>query len=64
GCGMCTNGCPSDLPVGLVFRAIADQLHEEFEYEPGRDPDEPLPMVTFREDEWMDVGEEKASPSA
>jgi formate dehydrogenase subunit beta len=63
GCGMCTSGCPSELPVGLVFRAVADQLHEVFEYEPGRDPEEPLPMVTFREDEWMDVGEEKGGPT-
>jgi formate dehydrogenase subunit beta len=63
GCGMCTSGCPSELPVGLVFRAVADQLQEVFEYEPGRDPEEPLPMVTFREDEWMDVGEEKAAPT-
>ena len=63
GCGMCTSGCPSELPVGLVFRAVADQLQEVFEYEAGRDPEEPLPMVTFREDEWMDVGEEKAAPT-
>jgi formate dehydrogenase subunit beta len=58
GCGMCTSGCPSDLPVGAVFRAIGQQVQEVFEYTPGRSVDEPLPLVTFREDEWMEVGEE------
>lgn len=58
GCGMCTSDCPADLPVGLVFRAIGQQVQEVFEYVPGRNVDEPLPLVTFREDEWMEVGEE------
>jgi len=58
GCGMCTSGCPTDLPVGQVFRAIGQQVQEVFEYVPGRSVDEPLPLVTFREDEWMEVGEE------
>ncbi|MFQ6099630.1 MAG: formate dehydrogenase [Anaerolineae bacterium] len=58
GCGMCTNGCPAELPVGRVFRAIGQQVQEAFEYVPGRSVEEPLPLVTFREDEWMEVGEE------
>jgi len=58
GCGMCTSDCPAELPVGLVFRAIGQQVQEVFEYVPGRSVEEPLPLVTFREDEWMEVGEE------
>ena len=58
GCGMCTSCCPADLPVGQVFRAIGQQVQEVFEYVPGRNTEEPLPLVTFREDEWMEVGEE------
>ena len=58
GCGMCTSCCPADLPVGQVFRAIGQQVQEVFEYVPGRSVEEPLPLVTFREDEWMEVGEE------
>jgi formate dehydrogenase subunit beta len=58
GCGMCTSDCPAELPVGQVFRAIGQQVQEVFEYEPGRSVEDPLPMVTFREDEWMEVGEE------
>jgi formate dehydrogenase subunit beta len=58
GCGMCTSCCPADLPVGQVFRAIGQQVQDVFDYVPGRSVEEPLPLVTFREDEWMEVGEE------
>jgi formate dehydrogenase subunit beta len=58
GCGMCTSDCPADLPVGTVFRAIGQETDAVFDYEPGRDVEEPLPLITFEEDEWMDVGEE------
>lgn len=58
GCGMCTSACPADLSVGQVFRAIGQQVQEVFEYVPGQDVEEPLPLVTFREDEWMEIGEE------
>jgi formate dehydrogenase subunit beta len=58
GCGMCTSDCPAELPVGQVFRAIGQQVQEVFDYVPGRSVEEPLPLVTFREDEWMEVGEE------
>jgi formate dehydrogenase subunit beta len=58
GCGMCTSDCPAELPVGVVFRAIGQKTQQVFDYEPGRDVEEPLPLITFQEDEWMDVGEE------
>jgi formate dehydrogenase subunit beta len=58
GCGMCTSDCPADLPVGVVFRAIGQETQAVFDYEPGRDIEEPLPLITFQEDEWMDLGEE------
>lgn len=58
GCGMCTSCCPAELPVGVVFRAIGQETQAVFDYAPGRDVEEPLPLVTFREDEWMEVGEE------
>ncbi len=58
GCGMCTQACPAELPVGSVFRAIGQRLQETFEYLPGRSLDEPLPLITFKEDEWTELGEE------
>ncbi len=58
GCGMCTSDCPADLPVGAVFRAIGQDVQDVFEYAPGRSVEEALPLITFREDEWTEVGEE------
>jgi formate dehydrogenase subunit beta len=57
GCGMCTQACPADLPVGSVFRAIGQQVQGTFDYLPGRTTDEPLPLITFKENEWLEVGE-------
>lgn len=57
GCGMCTEACPADLPVGTVFRAIASNLQQTFDYAPGRSVEEPLPLITFNADEWNEVGE-------
>ena len=59
GCGLCTDACPADLPVGRVFRAVGQQLQAVFDYVPGRSVEEPLPLITFREDEWSHVGEER-----
>ncbi len=58
GCGMCTSACPAELPVGRVFRTIGQQVQAVFDYVPGGNVEEPLPLITFREDEWMEVGEE------
>lgn len=55
GCGMCTDACPSDIPVGRVFRAVAEQTQAIFEYTPGRSVDDQLPVTTFREDELEDT---------
>jgi formate dehydrogenase subunit beta len=57
GCGMCTEACPAELPVGMVFRAVGERLQHTFEYQPGLNCDEPLPLVTFEADEWTEVGE-------
>ena len=56
-CGMCTSACPVDIPVGLIFSAIGSHVQAAFEYSPGRDLNEPLPLVTFQPNEWNEIGE-------
>lgn len=57
GCGMCTSACPANIPVGTIFSTVGEQVQAAFDYMPGRSLDEPLPLITFQTDEWMEVGE-------
>jgi formate dehydrogenase (coenzyme F420) beta subunit len=56
-CGMCTSACPMDIPVGTIFTAIGSQVQAVFDYLPGRNLDDPIPLTTFKADEWTTVGE-------
>jgi formate dehydrogenase subunit beta len=56
-CGMCTSACPSDIPVGMIFSAVGAQVQSAFDYVPGREPSEPLPLITFQANEWTEIGE-------
>jgi formate dehydrogenase subunit beta len=52
GCGMCESACPSDLPLGLIFRAVGHRVQQLFDYSPGRSLEDELPVATFKEDEF------------
>lgn len=58
-CGMCTSACPSEIPVGAIFSAVGAQVQATFNYTPGRDVKEPLPLITFQPNEWTAIGEER-----
>ena len=51
GCGLCEEGCPSDLPLTVIFRAVGEQVQAVFGYEAGRSLEDELPLTVFREDE-------------
>mgnify|MGYP006290944541 FL=1 len=55
GCGQCATACPMDLPVMELFRTAAGRTQPCFEYEPGRSPDEPLPLSVFEDREFLDL---------
>ena len=57
GCGLCTSACPAHLPVDALFQAVARQTQGLFDYVAGRDINEPLPTATFKQDEFMALGE-------
>jgi formate dehydrogenase subunit beta len=57
GCGLCTSGCPADLPVDALFQAVARRTQALFEYTPGRSLDDALPPATFERKEFVDLGE-------
>ncbi len=57
-CGMCEQACPSDIPVGRLFKLVGAEVQKIFGYVPGRDVEEELPLTTFKEDELQRVGED------
>lgn len=57
GCGMCESGCPSDIPLTAIFRAVGQEVQAMFDYLPGRSLEDELPLATFKEDELTELGE-------
>ncbi|MBC2713938.1 MAG: 4Fe-4S binding protein [Desulfobacteraceae bacterium] len=55
GCGQCSNACPNDIPVMELFKYVANNTQAAFEYEAGKDMDQPPPLSVFKEEEYLDV---------
>jgi formate dehydrogenase subunit beta len=54
-CGMCEDVCPVDIPVGRIFKKVGEASQGIFDYVPGKDPGEEIPIRTFVEDELHEV---------
>ncbi|MEO0079482.1 MAG: Coenzyme F420 hydrogenase/dehydrogenase, beta subunit C-terminal domain [candidate division WOR-3 bacterium] len=57
-CGVCEDSCPAGIGLATLFKKVARNAQEEFGYLSGRSLEEPLPLTTFREDEFQRLGEE------
>ncbi|MEA3376551.1 MAG: Coenzyme F420 hydrogenase/dehydrogenase, beta subunit C-terminal domain [Chloroflexota bacterium] len=55
GCGMCTDVCPADIPVSTMFSKVGAAAQAVFDYQPGRDVTEEIPLRTFEEEEFTEV---------
>jgi formate dehydrogenase subunit beta len=58
-CGMCDEACPVEVPVFRLFKATSTQVQDLLNYEAGRDLEEEIPIVTFREEELEKIQEPK-----
>jgi formate dehydrogenase (coenzyme F420) beta subunit len=56
-CGLCEQACPNNIALMDVFIPAAENAQKEFEYHPGKDKNEKIPMIVYREDEFLEVGE-------
>jgi len=54
-CGACEDACPMSIPVAQIFSMIADEIQGLFDYVSGRDLDEPVPLVAYKEEELHEV---------
>jgi len=57
GCGMCSDVCPVNIPVASIFFKVGDSLQKLFDYLPGKDIEQPLPLGTFKTEEFAEIGE-------
>ncbi|MCK4337610.1 MAG: 4Fe-4S dicluster domain-containing protein [Candidatus Aminicenantes bacterium] len=54
-CGACEDACPMSIPVSQVFSLVGDQTQQAFNYIPGRNREEPLPLQDYLKDEFCEV---------
>jgi len=57
GCGLCTDICPADIPVSSIFMKTGEETAAIFDYVPGRDTEEAIPVAVFKEEELSEFGE-------
>ncbi len=54
-CGMCSSVCPQKLPVFELFHLVGKRVQSIFNYVPGKNMKDELPISTFREDEFKEI---------
>jgi len=55
GCGSCEDACPVGIPLGTIFKKVGEDVQGVFDYVPGKDVAEEIPIKTFELDEYTEV---------
>jgi formate dehydrogenase subunit beta len=55
GCGSCEDACPVDIPLAIIFKKVGEDVQAKFNYMPGKNIDEEIPIKTFEIDEYTEV---------
>ena len=55
GCGSCEDVCPVDIPLSLIFKKVGEYVQKMFDYTPGKNVEEDIPLVTFEKEEFAEV---------
>lgn len=50
-CGACEDACPASIPIAQIFSFVAERTQKAFDYFPGRNVSDPLPLVVYKEEE-------------
>ena len=57
GCGSCDDVCPVDIPIATIFKKVGESIQKTFNYVPGKNVDEEIPLVTFKQEEFAEIEE-------
>ena len=55
GCGLCADVCPSGIPLSAIASKVSGAVQKAFDYVPGKDIDEGLPITTFVPEEFAGI---------
>jgi formate dehydrogenase (coenzyme F420) beta subunit len=55
-CGMCSDVCPASIPVASVFKKSGERVAKLFDFVPGRDAKEDIPVMIYKEEEFGELG--------
>jgi len=56
GCGQCSDVCPANIPVASVFKKSGERVAGLFDFIPGRNVEEAIPVMIYKEEEFSDLG--------
>jgi len=51
GCGACEDVCPVDIPLSSIYKKVGESVQKLFDYVPGKDVEEEIPLLTFEKEE-------------
>jgi len=51
-CGACDDVCPVDIPVSMIFKKVGESVQKMFDYIPGKNLEEKIPLITFEKEEF------------
>jgi len=54
-CGLCEDVCPVDIPISVIFKKVGESVQKVFDYIPGKDVEEEIPLITFEKEELAEV---------
>ena len=54
-CGQCADVCPANIPLWAISLKVGEAVQKAFDYLPGRDVEEGIPITTFKPEEFAEV---------
>ena len=54
-CGQCEDACPVDIPLSMIFKKVGESIQKIFDYIPGKNIEEEIPLVTFKQEEFVEI---------
>ncbi|MCJ7745794.1 MAG: 4Fe-4S binding protein, partial [Actinobacteria bacterium] len=46
-CGLCEEACPMGIPLRTLYRKVGRVVEDNFDYRPGRSPEEKSPLAVL-----------------